>query len=135
MVSDHSCLLKTETQSFTFDKQLKYGSGKLYAAAFYPNHQHVGGDIALAVTTIPFKEYHCLLGHANKCIVMDTGVHHNIVLTQNTKDSRPHRVKAKIRMKTYLNKSAILPLERWNIYQLTYLGSRQTALLQTDIGY
>jgi hypothetical protein len=48
---------------------------------------------------VSFKEYHCLLGHANKCTVMDTAAHHNIVLTQNTKDPCPHCVKAKIRMK------------------------------------
>jgi hypothetical protein len=83
---DQAFQLKTETQSFTFDKQLKHGSGNLYAADFYPNHQHVRGEIALAVTTMPFKENHCLLGHANKCAVMDTAAHHNIVLTQNTKD-------------------------------------------------
>jgi hypothetical protein len=48
---------------------------------------------------MPFKEYHCLLGHANKRTGMDTAAHHNIVLTQNTKDPCPHCVKAKIRMK------------------------------------
>jgi hypothetical protein len=91
--------LKTETHSFTFDKQLKHGTGKLYAANFYPNHQHVRGEIDLPVTTMSFKEYNCLLGHENKCTVMDTAAHHNIVLTQNTKDPCPHSVKAKNRMK------------------------------------
>jgi hypothetical protein len=47
--------LKTETQLFTFDKQLKHGSGKHYVADFYPNHQYVTGTITLAVTTMPFK--------------------------------------------------------------------------------
>jgi hypothetical protein len=84
--SDQVFQLQTETQSFTFDKQLKHGSGKCYAADFHPNHQHVRGELALAVTTMPFKEYHCILGHANKRTVMDTAAHHNIVLTQNTKD-------------------------------------------------
>jgi hypothetical protein len=37
-----------------------------YAADFFPNHQHTRGEIALTVTTMPFKEYHCLLGHTNK---------------------------------------------------------------------
>jgi hypothetical protein len=91
--------LKTETQSFTFDKQLKHGSVKLYAADFYPYNQHVRGEIALAVTTILFKEYLCLFRHVNKCTVMYTAAHHNIVLTQNTKNPCPHCVKAKMRMK------------------------------------
>jgi hypothetical protein len=76
--SDQSFQLKTETQSFTFDKQLKHGRVKPYTADFYSNHQHVKGEIALAVTTVPFKEYHCLLGHANKHTVMDTAAHHII---------------------------------------------------------
>jgi hypothetical protein len=53
--SDQAYQLKTETQSFTFDKQLKHGSGKLYVADFYPNHQHVRGESDLAVTPMPFK--------------------------------------------------------------------------------
>jgi hypothetical protein len=102
--ADQAFQLQTETQSFTFDKQLKHGSGKSYAADFYPNHQRVRGEIALAVTTLPFKEYHYLLGHTNKRTVMNTAARHNIVLTQNTKDPCPHCVKAKIRMKTSLNR-------------------------------
>jgi hypothetical protein len=60
--SDQAFQLQNETQSFTFDKQLKYGSGKLYAAASYPIHQLTMGEIGLAVTTMPFKEYHFFLG-------------------------------------------------------------------------
>jgi hypothetical protein len=112
--SDQVFQLKTDTQSFTFDKQIKHGSGNLYAAQFYPNHQHTKGEIVLAVTTMPFKEYHCLFGHANKFTVMDIVAHHNIGLNQNTEDPCPHFVRAKIRMKTSLNKSSIHPLERWN---------------------
>jgi glutaredoxin len=127
--------MKTETQSFTFDKQLKYGSGEHYAADFYPNHQHIRGEIALAVTTLPVKEYHCLLGHANKRTVMDTVAHNNIVLTQNTKDPCPHCVKAKVRMKD-IPKQVNNPSNRKiKKYQLFYLGSREPALLQTDIGH
>jgi hypothetical protein len=36
----------------------------------------------LVVTTMSFKEYHCLLGHANKGADIDSTAHHNIVLTQ-----------------------------------------------------
>jgi hypothetical protein len=34
MGSDQEFQLKTEKQSFTFDKQLKHGSGKLYAQIY-----------------------------------------------------------------------------------------------------
>jgi hypothetical protein len=64
--SDQAFQLKTEAQSFTFDKQLKHRSGKLYAADFCQNHEHIRREISLELTTMPFKEYHCLLGHANK---------------------------------------------------------------------
>jgi hypothetical protein len=87
--SDQAFQLKTETQSFTFDKQLKYGSGKLYTADFYPNHQHTKGEMALAVTTIPFKDlivYWDIVTNTQAWILQ----HHNIVLTQNTKHPCPH---------------------------------------------
>jgi hypothetical protein len=61
----------------------------------------MGGYLFLGslILGYPFKEYHCLLVHANKPTVMDTAAHHNIALTQNTKDPCHHCVKAKIRMK------------------------------------
>jgi hypothetical protein len=43
MGSDQAFQMKTETQTYSFDKQLKHGSGKPYAEDFYPNHQHVRG--------------------------------------------------------------------------------------------
>jgi predicted RNA-binding Zn-ribbon protein involved in translation (DUF1610 family) len=86
----------------------------------------------LVVTTIPFKEYHCLLVHANKGTVMDTAAHHNVVLTQSTKDPCPHCAKAKIRMKNipkqvnnpFTRKMERLSIELFSIKTASFAANR-----------